>query len=469
MPGWLRPPKVGKAASRTMFSPLCASSSDALRFRYMKSRTTVRGTPTASAILPDGTMIELVYQPDGERTLLAAYQDDKVTFHETMEMPSGERLVPIAAQNNLIRHHAVLLPEQPDEYGSVAELVDEIETYLRRYVDLSPAFFGIATHYILLSWVYDAFNELPYLRLRGEPGSGKTRALIVIGSLCYKGFLASGASTVSPIFHTLDTFRGTFIFDEADFRFSDEKAELVKIFNNGNVRGFPVLRTAISAKREFDPQAFMVFGPKIVAMRHAFEDRALESRFITEEMGQRPMRPDIPINLPDIQQAEARALRNKLLMYRFQTLGTVQVDVGLVDPTLSSRLNQILVPLLSIIDDEQVRANIAAAARTLDRTLRSERAATPEAQLLEVLTEVLADSTRNAVPFAEITQSFAIRFGAEFERPITPRYLGSLLRTRLHLASYKTRGVYVVPVSEKSKVDALCPRYGVTIYPPTAG
>jgi hypothetical protein len=423
-----------------------------------------RGVPTAGTNLPDGTLIELVYQPETEQTQLASFQDGAVTFHDTVEPPSGERLVPISAKNNLIRHRAVLLPERPDEYGSVAGLIGEIEAYLRRYVDLSPAFFGIATHYILLSWVYDAFNELPYLRLRGEPGSGKTRALIVIGSICYKGFLASGASTVSPIFHTLDTFRGTFIFDEADFRFSDEKAELVKIFNNGNVRGFPVLRTAISAKREFDPQAFMVFGPKIVAMRHAFEDRALESRFITEEMGQRPMRADIPINLPDIQQVEAQALRNKLLLYRFRTVRSATINPSLIDPALSSRLNQILVPLLSIIDDDAVRADIAAAARTLDRTLRSERAGTPEAQLLEVLTEILADTTQGTMSLAEIVAMFATRFGADFERPITSRYLGSLLRTRLHLVSYKTKGVYVVPVAEKAKVDALCPRYGVTPY-----
>jgi len=408
-------------------------------------------------------MLELVYEPAAERTQLASFQDGAVTLHDVIASPTGERLVPIAATNNLIRHRVVLLPEQPEEYGTVAELVGEIESYLYRYVDLSPAFFGIATHYILLSWVYDAFNELPYLRLRGEPGSGKTRALIVIGSLCYQAFLASGASTVSPIFHTLDTFRGTFIFDEADFRFSDEKAELVKIFNNGNVRGFPVLRTAISAKREFDPQAFMVFGPKIVAMRHAFQDRALESRFITEEMGQRPMRADIPINLPDCQQAEALALRNKLLLYRFRAVGTAAIDPSLVDLTVSSRLNQILVPLLSIIDDACVRADITAAARTLDQSLKNERAGTAEGQLLEILSELLADAAREVVPLSEITAAFVTRFGAE--RPITPRYLGSLLRTRLHLTSYKTHGVYVVPIGEKTKVDALCPRYGVTPYP----
>ena len=42
-------------------------------------------------------------------------------------------------------------------------------------------------------------------------------------------------------------------------------------------------------------------GPKIVAMRHGFADPALESRFLTEEMGKRPLATSIPINLPDAQ------------------------------------------------------------------------------------------------------------------------------------------------------------------------
>ena len=110
----------------------------------------------------------------------------------------------------------MLLASEPRIYGSEAELVEEIRKFIHRYVDLSEMFENVATHYVLLTWLYDAFNELPYLRLRGDYGSGKTRALLTIGSLCYKGFFASGASTVSPIFHTLDAFRGTLIFDEAD-------------------------------------------------------------------------------------------------------------------------------------------------------------------------------------------------------------------------------------------------------------
>ena len=245
----------------------------------------------------------------------------------------------MSARNNLIRHGVLLLPERPVEFDSAEMLVHDIEAYIARFVDLSDAFLRIASAYVLLTWVYDAFNELPYLRFRGDYGSGKTRALLIVGSICYKPFFASGASTISPIFHTLDTFGSTLIVDETDFRMSDEKAELVKIFNNGNVRGFPVLRSSATPQHTFDPRAFTVFGPKIVAMRHAFDDPALESRFLTEEMGKRPLRSGIPINLPDAQRDEARELRNMLLWYRFTTLKSVAIDTSAYDDRLSPRTN----------------------------------------------------------------------------------------------------------------------------------
>src|SRR5450759_2888944 len=418
-------------------------------------------TSAVSRRLPGGGLLELIYQIDTGRTAFAVFRDGEVSVATSLEADAGERLVPVPATNNLIKHGALLLPEKPEAFGSTGELIEAIREYLYRYVDLSERFQRIASYYILLTWVYDSFNELPYLRLRGDFGSGKTRALIVIGSLCYKTFFASGASTVSPIFHTLDTFRGTLIFDEADFRFSDEKSELVKIFNNGNAKGFPVLRTAVTVKKEFDPRAFNVFGPKIVAMRRSFEDQALESRFLTEEMGQRSLRDDIPINLPNVQKEEARSLRNRLLMYRFQSLERIRVDESLVDPSLSPRLNQILVPLLSIIDNEQLQEAVRDSVKSFDQDLYAERSASAEAGVLEILAEILSEPGRANIPVSEVTAAFVSRFGQEYERPITNRFIGGILRKRLRLSTYKSHGVYVIPATEKPKVDQLCIRYGV--------
>jgi hypothetical protein len=419
--------------------------------------------PTASAILEDGTIVEMAFQPKRRRTFFAIYSAGRWTLQDGVDLGPDARLAPFSPNNNLIKNEVVLLPSEPLIYGSEEKLVADIQQFIHRHIDLSPSFEKVATYYVLLTWLYDAFNELPYLRFRGDYGTGKTRALLILGSLCYKGFFASGASTVSPIFHTLDAFRGTLIFDEADFRFSDEKAEIVKILNNGNVRGLPVLRTMMNRQREFNPQAFHVFGPKIVATRGTYEDKGLESRFITEEMGSRPLRSDIPINLPESFKEEARELRNKLLLYRFHRRFDVKLDASLVDPKLEPRLNQILLPLLSVVSDENLRSELRSMALEAQQSLVADRGLLVEAQVLEIVAGLMASSQRPIIPVADVVAGLIERYGNEYNRPITNRWIGSILRKRLNIRTYKSHGVYVVPINERSKIELLCGRYGVSV------
>jgi hypothetical protein len=425
--------------------------------------TKPQAVPTVSEVLEDGTIIELVYRPERHSTQLALFNAGRWTLQNEIQTSDKRRLVPFSPNNNLIKNDVVLLPSEPRNYGSEQQLVWEVAEFIHRYADLSPTFEQVACYYILLTWVYDAFNDLPYLRLHGDFGTGKTRALLTIGSLCYKPFFASGASTVSPIFHTLDAFRGTLIFDEADFRFSDERAEIVKILNNGNTRGLPVLRTVMNQQREFNPRAFHVFGPKIVATRGHYEDKGLESRFITEDTGVRTLRLDVPINLPDTFGDEARELRNKLLLYRFHRRHEIKLDASLADPTLEPRLNQIMLPLLSVVADPELRNELKNAARTTQVSIVAERGLRMEAQVLEILAELMLTSDRPVVPLADITIGLIERYGAEYERPLTNRWIGSILRKTLNLRTYKSHGVYVVPMNEKPKIELLCARYGINV------
>jgi hypothetical protein len=428
-----------------------------------KAQEKRQAVPAVSRCLSDGTLIELLYRAQDRRTAFAVWRDARWTILHQVKTDSGERLVPFLPENNLIRNEVVLLASEPQTYGGEEKLIADIRGFIHRYVDLNPTFEKVATYYVLLSWLYDAFNELPYLRLRGDFGTGKTRALLVIGSICYKPFFASGASTVSPIFHTLDAFRGTLIFDEADFRFSDEKAEIVKILNNGNVRGLPVLRTMMNRQREFNPQAFQVFGPKIVATRGRYDDKGLESRFITEDMGARQLRADIPINLPNGFREEARELRNKLLLYRFHRRFDVKLDPNLADPKLEPRINQILLPLLSVIRDPGLRADLKSVALEAQANLVAERGLLAEAQVLEIVAELMATTERAVVPVADVTGGLIERYGTEYDRPINNRWIGGILRKRLNLQTYKSHGVYVVPTTERTKVELLCSRYGVNV------
>ncbi len=414
-----------------------------------------------SAVLPEGRLVEMVFDPVEQRTQFVLWQNGSWRFEPVVRTPAGERLIPYSAHNNLIKKEVVLFPSEPCDYGSEADLVSEIQTFIHRYVDVSPRFERIASYYVLFSWLYDGFAELPYLRLRGDYGSGKTRFLLTVGSLCYKPIFASGATSTSAIFRMLDCFGGTLIIDEGDFRYSDEKSDLIKIFNNGNQKGMPVIKTEMSGTREFNPRAFEVFSPKILASRGSFDDKALESRFLTEESGGRKLRRDIPISLPPIYKDEARNLRNKLLLYRFRNQGKNHAPTLVLDERIEPRLRQIFIPLMSIVSDDAVREELRDVLWRYHQDLRADRSMDVEAQTLDVIRELLAASSRPSVSIKEVTDRFTHRHGRDYER-ITPKWIGTIIRKRLHLRTHKSsHGVFVISPEELKKLPVLYEKYGV--------
>lgn len=418
-----------------------------------------RPRPAISLRLPTGELAELVLDKNRQRTAFAVWDGAGCRLEDHLEL-SGERLVPYSPANNLIRHEAVLLPSGAEEFGTVAELVAEVQRFIHAYVDLSPTFEAIAVRYVLLSWRYDAFAELPYLRVRGDAGSGKTRFLLTVGSLCYKPILASGASTVSPLFRILDAFRGTLVLDESDFRVSDEKAEVVKILNNGNARGFPVLRSEVLRSGEVNPVAFHVFGPKLIATRGYFDDRALESRCITEELGQYGIRRDVPISLPPEMAEQALLLRNKLLMYRFRTHG---VQPPTADPTgarLDPRLRQVFAPLLAVTEEEETRGAILDLAAQMHRDGITDRGMDIEAQVLQTIREAVTSGVRE-LGIGDLARALAARYPDEADRPMTPKWLGFIVRRRLRLRTEKRHGAFLIADGERAKLPRLLERYGL--------
>lgn len=417
-------------------------------------------TPAAAAVLPSGELVEMVYDATSGSTQFVVGSGETWRYEESVLVSPSERLVPYSATNNLVKHRVVLFPSEPAEYGDESGLVARIRDFVRRYVEVEEDFELITTYYILFTWVYDAFHEVPYVRVRGGYGSGKTRFLLTAGSLCRLPIFASAASTVSPIFRLLDGFRGTLILDEGDFRFSDEKAEIVKILNNGNARGFPILRTEVSAKKEFDPRAYQVFGPKLIATRGFFQDRALESRCLTEDMHGGAIRGEIPLNLDERFHEEARVIRNQLLLWRLRNFKNARAEVRAGGRDLEPRLLQIFGPLVSVVSSASAREKIIARIRKVNDDLMEERSEATEAQILQVIRDLVArPGSRLAIQ--DITREFIRRYGDEYERRITPRWVGSLVRRRLGLKPSKSTGVFTLGPEDVARLAALYKRFGV--------
>lgn len=416
--------------------------------------------PTASAVLPAGELVEMVYGPLERKTQFVCGTGEAWGYEGSVDLSPAERLVPYSATNNLVKHNVVLFPSEPEEYGDEAMLVSRIRDFVRRHVEVSEEFELIATYYVLFTWVYDAFHEVPYVRVRGGYGSGKTRFLLTVGSLCRLPIFASAASTVSPIFRLLDSFRGTLILDEGDFRFSDEKAEIVKVLNNGNSRGFPVLRTEVSQKREFDPRAYHVFGPKLIATRGFFQDRALESRCVTEDMRGGALKTEIPLNLDERFHEEARKIRNQLLLYRLRHFKDARAEVRAGARDLEPRLQQIFGPLVSVISDASEREKAIAYLRKLNEDLVEERSEAAEAQVLTVIRELVAKPNAR-LAIQDITRVFLVRYGDQYQRRVTPRWIGSLVRRRLGLRPSRSTGVFTLGPEDVARLASLYARYGV--------
>jgi hypothetical protein len=223
----------------------------------------------------------------------------------------------------------------------------------------------------------------------------------------------------------------------------------------------PVLRTMANRNRELNPQAFRVFGPKIIGMREHFSDQALESRFLTAETNGRSLRSDVPIHLPESFKREALAIRNTLLAWRFRSRFSVGPDPSRAAQGVAPRYRQTSLALLSLVDDPALRDLIGRELAGEEARVLQERADTLEAAMLAAVIDAFAVSVAPHAAVDDIATRFNGKASEELGRPMTNKWVGGFVRRRLRLATMKTNGVFVVPRSELKRAEELARRFGV--------
>ena len=346
---------------------------------------------TTSIIEKDGTLYEEIYN-NGE----VKFIDCEGNTYDTLEV-DGLKHVPIFGDE--LTEGAVLLPSGLEDYKDEKTLIEEIKKHIHRYIGISPFFETIAAYYILLSWLYDELNTLPYLRVLGDTSTGKSRFLDTVGRLCYKATMVSGAITPAPIYRLIRKWHGTIIIDEGDFRASDEQNEVVKILNCGFERGRPVVR---SQKDNPDNlQILPTFSPKILASRKRFQDIALESRCLTE-ITKETDREDIPYLLPSEFYTEEESLRNKLLLFRFRNRGKVDLEKAqrLKDIDVENRLKQAVSSFIVLFaSNEEVYNEFTEFLIAYNRELVEERADTIEGAIINAIFELVKEEVKKERTF----------------------------------------------------------------------
>lgn len=365
-------------------------------------------------------LLETVYQPPSGNGAAVNRKSGKTLF--AVRSPGGEvglqpffdadgvRYVPPPPDWKVLQEKVVRFAEAPGELLAPRELIREIQAIIRRYVDVGILYETLAAYYVMLTWLYDSFDTLPYLRVKGDYGTGKSRFLQVVGAMCYRPIVSTGAATVSPIFRLLDTFRGTLVLDEADFQNSEESADIVKILNTGYQRAQGVVLRAGSKENDFSPEVFVVYGPKVIATRRDFGDKALESRCLNYETVP-TTRDDLPIELPRaFWESEVPHIQGLMLRYRLAYWsGPRELDYTGLDLSLEPRLNQVTLALQNIIDDPELKEDLTGFIRAYNEQLVEERGLTLTAKVLEaLLVQYTFESNK-----APGTQDFSINSIAE--------------------------------------------------------
>lgn len=343
--------------------------------------------------------------------------------------------------SDLINKGVILFPTALGEYENERKLIDDIQSFIHRYVDVSPFFEKLSAYYVMFTWLYDNFNTLPYLRVLGDYGTGKTRFLQTVGSICYKPMFAGGATTPSPVFRIIEMFKGTLVLDEADFKASEDWADIIKILNCGFQAGFPVLRTEeTNGKRE--PHAYDCYCPKILATRREFKDKALESRCLTERLTE-TARHDIPLLLDKEFYDKTQELRNVLLRFRFKHFEKHKIDLTMQDKTIEKRLSQVIMSIYSIIEDPKIRAEIGVFMKEYNKKIIVDRGEQFEAMILEKMFEILTNRLDNGT----INENLYIKnlvnvINEEIPKPedkFTTHKIGWMVRKKLFIELVKDR------------------------------
>lgn len=344
-----------------------------------------------------GWLVEYLYDPEESKSYLAWRDPDKKIGSGYNVSIEGKKYVAMPPTET-IAHNGIQLASKLGVQRSTAELAAMIESFIKRvYLLPNPLFAKIISYYVLLTWVYDSFPSIPYLRATGEPGSGKSELMKRIGMLCYRTMSSSGASSISSLFRMVERYKGTVLMDEMDLKDSGASADLVKFLTQGSMEDGPIYRTEkvlIDGKEEFQETMFQTFCPKLICMQGDFFDKAVGSRCITFPVQPRETYElkdaGIPLERTKAMKDESLAMRNLLIRWRLEKWQPQrEINPDFYNLNITARLNQVTVAIQMVAeDDPALRQEVNKFMNEYHLYLIQDKAMSIEARIIEAMWKI---------------------------------------------------------------------------------
>jgi hypothetical protein len=165
----------------------------------------------------------------------------------------------------------------------------------------------------LLTYVFQAWDAVPYLFVGGPLGSGKSRVFEILLRLVFRA-LSSSSMTGAALFRTLHSQGGVLLLDEAERLKNTQDpatAEILSMLLAGYKRGGTATRLEPVGDSGFKTVSFDVFGPKTLACIAGLP-QALASRAIPITMFRSPPGSEKPRRRIDAVPQDWQRLRDDL-------------------------------------------------------------------------------------------------------------------------------------------------------------
>lgn len=343
---------------------------------------------------------------------------------ETPEFPASGKGVFVPMQR-------ILWPAASMPVDSVDEsaLFNDLIEYYKKHEALRD----LNAYEVLAAWTFLTyrvdfeFSITPYLNALGPRGTGKTRLLELLASVCYRGWLVTHPSPAS-VFYVVDRYAPTLLADNYEFWSKESRRELDGLFNAGYRTGAIVPRRPRDESGGNELEVYRVFCPKSISgTREPSEALASRCLLVRTARSTEPMPMFIDL-------ATAAQLRTKLLAYRFKHFeAPLQRDESIQNSYW--RVGEIFYPLLTVAPNEQAAQTIADFAKGIFSDDVEEAAQGFDADVVEAIHEAEPLALDGKLTIANILAAFN-KNRPDSEKKITARGLGWALK---RLGFKKTR------------------------------
>ncbi len=231
--------------------------------------------------------------------------------------------------------------EAPMFSDAVARIWDVLDRLVETRRECETSMLAV---WALASYFHPVFSAFPRLDLRGERGSGKSKALSILAAITFNGLLRV-SPTPAVLFRMAEALGPTLCLDEIEGLAGDEKREIQAILNSGYKAGGRVDRVegddrAIKSYAVYCPVALA----GITGLNRVTEDRAIT---LVLAKGKEPTKLNADVRPGDPRFADIRDLCYRLALTRSRDVAeTYQARV--LPEWLTARDRELWLPLLTL-------------------------------------------------------------------------------------------------------------------------